>query len=127
MRENFFLSSFFFFCFFSSIFLMIFSLFSFYLLFWEWEKENEISVISSLFSSFLGEKNGRINWKKSKEVLLLFPFKFLYFFLLLILLPFSFWERKWREKRIKKFAFWRIIYFYKNTTCSRNFDLSRPR
>ena len=93
---------------------MIFSLFSFYLLFWEWENEKEISVISSLFSSFLGEKNGRINWKKSKEVLLLFPFKFLYFFLLLILLPFSFWERKWREKRIKKFAFWRIIHFYKN-------------
>ena len=60
---------------------MIFSLFSFDLLFWEWENEKEISVISSLFSSFLGEKNGRINWKKSKEIPSLFLLNFLYFFL----------------------------------------------
>ena len=83
---------------------MIFSLFSFYLLFWEWEKENEISVISSLFSSFLGEKNGRINWKNSKEILSLFRSFFLSFFFLLILLPFSFWERKWKSGRIKMSA-----------------------
>ena len=111
------------FCFFSSVFYP----FSFFFSFpfpalegkWEWEG---VGIFPLLFlNSFLfWEKNERINWKKSKEVLLLFPFKFLYFFLLLILLPFSFWERKWREKRIKKFAFWRIIHFYKNIVLFQN-------
>ena len=41
-------------------------------------------------------------------------FFFSSFFFLLILLPFSFWERKWREKRIKEFAFWRIKEICKN-------------
>ena len=65
-NEVFFLFPLFFlsFCFFSSVFLMIFSLFSFYLLFWEWEKENEISVISSLFSSFWGRKMRGATGKK---------------------------------------------------------------
>ena len=113
-RKPLFLLFFLSFCFFSSVFLMIFSLFSFYLLFWEWEKENEISVISSLFSSFLGEKNGRINWKNLKEIRLLFLLNFRSFFFLFSLLIFSFWERKWREKRIKKFAFFVLKRFCKN-------------
>ena len=68
------------FCFFSSVFLMIFSLFSFYLLFWEWEKENENSVISSLFSSFWGRKMRGATGKKEGSAFY-FSFLFSWFFL----------------------------------------------
>ena len=61
------------------------------------------SIFFPLFF-FLREKNGRINWKNSKEILSLFRSFFLSFFFLLILLPFSFWEGEWRGKRIEEFA-----------------------
>ena len=95
------------FCFFSSVF----QTFSFFFSFpfpalegkWEWEG---VGIFPLLFlNSFLfWEKNERINWKKSKEILPLFRSFFLYFFFLLILLLFSFWERKWKSGRIKMCA-----------------------
>ena len=54
-----------------SFFLFLFFRFSYDFLsffvlssFWEWEKENEISVISSLFSSFWGRKMRGATGKK---------------------------------------------------------------
>ena len=125
MRENFFFSSFFFlFVSFLPFFLLFLSFFFFGSRKWG---RNGVRMDSDLFPfEFLFmEKNQGINWKKSKEVLLLFPFKFLYFFFLLILLPFSFWERKWREKRIKEFAFWRIKEICKNIVFFSNAFLGR--
>ena len=103
-RVFFFLLFFLSFCFFPSVF----QTFSFFFSFpfpalegkWEWEG---VGIFPLLFlNSFLfWEKNERINWKKSKEVLPLFLLNFLYFFFLLILLLFSFWEeeREWGEDK----------------------------
>ena len=67
------------------------------------------------------------NWKNSKEILSIFLINFLSFFFLLILLPFSFWERNWKIGRIKMCAPITLNEICKNIICSRNFDLSRPR
>ena len=94
--------------------------FSLFFLVWERGTEGEMGVrVYSIFFPlffFLREKNGRINWKNSKEIRLLFPFKFLYFFFLLILLPFSFWEGEWKSGRIKMCAPIALKRFCKNKT-----------
>ena len=134
MRENWkallFLLVFLSFCFFSSVF----QTFSFFFSFpfpalegkWEWEG---VGIFPLLFlNSFLfWEKNERINWKKSKEIRLLFLLNFRSFFFLFSLLIFSFWERNWKIGRIKKCAPITLNEICKNIICSRNFDLSRPR
>ena len=56
---------------------------------WEWEGAGIFPLL--FLNSFLfGEKNERINWKKSKEVLSIFLLNFLYFFFLFSLLLFLF-------------------------------------
>ena len=95
--------------------------FSLFFLVWERGTEGEMGVrVYLIFFPlffFLREKNGRINWKNSKEILLLFLLNFLSFFFPLILLPFSFWEGEWRGKRINEFAFFALIHFCKNSYC----------
>ena len=79
------------------LFFLYFCFFSFFFSFpfpalegkWEWEGAG-IFPLPFLNSFLFGEKNERINWKKSKEVLPLFRPKFLSFFLLKALLIFSF-------------------------------------
>ena len=106
--------------FFSSFFFLFVSFLPFFLIFFlfrsrKWGR-NGVRMDADLFPlEFLFmEKNQGINWKNSKEVLLLFPFKFLYFFFLLILLPFSFWERNWKIGRIKMCAPNTLKRFCKN-------------
>ena len=82
------------------------------------------SIFFPLFF-FLREKNGRINWKNSKEILSIFLINFLSFFFLKTLLPFSFWEGEWRGKRIEGIAFWRIKEIYKNIVFFSNAFLGR--
>ena len=118
MREPFFFFSFsFLFVSFLPFFLW-FSLFFRYLFLlwrgdWNGREEDFFLFFFSFYFLFLGKQRG-INWKNLKEISLLFPFKFLYFFFLLILLPFSFWERNWKIGRIKKFAPIALKRFYKN-------------
>ena len=83
---------------FSDFFFLLFSLFS--CLGNGNEGEMGVRVYSIFFPLFffLREKNGRINWKNSKEIRLLFLLNFLSSFRFFSLLFFSFWERKWRGK-----------------------------
>ena len=96
-----FLLFFLFFCFFSPSFHSFFFFFS---LFWKGVgKENERNFPLLFLVLFLFmEKRERRNWKKSKEILPLFRSFFLYFFFLFSLLIFSFLERKWGGKEVRR-------------------------
>ena len=120
MREVFFFSSFFFLFVSFLPFLRGFSLFFRYLFLlwrgdWNGREEEFFLFFFSFYFLFLGKQRGS-NWKNLKEIRLLFLLNFRSFFFLFSLLIFSFWERKWREKRIKEFAFWRIKEICKNNS-----------
>ena len=118
MRENFFFSSFFFLFVSFLPFLRGFSLFFRYLFLlwrgdWNGREEEFFLFFSSFYSLFLGKQRGS-NWKNLKEIRLLFLLNFRSFFFLLILLPFSFWERNWKIGRIKMCAPSTLKRFCKN-------------